>query len=175
MNHYLSTIFCITLTSCTSIYHKDDKYIELSDKITTQYIKNVCKGRKFSFVGKGGRVTDEVQEISLILETFATVDISSARELIIDKEEEFLELLNGMQEIRPYLLHYPSRADSLGLRIGFKNSRGSFVSPPDIAMVSVFNNIISYKTFEITNRSFTTVYSEPYEEGYKIVYGREKE
>ena len=175
MINYREVLFSLILTGCISTSSTQDVYVELSDKITAQYIKHVRKDGKFTLIGTGGRITDEVQIVYLTFHTVATLDIPAARKIIIEKEEEFLDRLNGMPEIRPYLIHYPSGAKSLELSIGFKNSKGLFVSPPHIALVSVFNGEISYDTFEVKNRSFTTVFSEPYEEGYKIVYGREKE
>lgn len=175
MINYLSILFCFVLTGCISTSNTQDLYVKFSDKITSDYIKHVRKNREFTLVGTGGRVTDEVQTISLILETVGFVDVPTARKVIIEQEEEFLARLNGMEEIRPYLIQYPSGTEAFELRIGFKDTNGEFVSPPHIALVSICDGKIFYKTFDTRNSSFTTVYSEPYEEAYRIVYGREKE
>lgn len=170
---YSLIFFCLFLPSCMPLTI-DDEYTKLSNKIESKFTKQICKGGEYSLICRGGRVTDEVQITYLTFKTIAAVGISQARQIIVEKEEEFLSLLNGSEEIRPYLLRYPSCAESLELDIGFKDLKGEFAAPPHIALVSVYKNKISYDIFDFETRSFTTVFFEPYEEGYRIVYGKEK-
>ncbi len=175
MSVYFLLFICICLTGCMGINSVEDGYTKYSNKITEQYLNQICQNEKFCPVGRGGTNSNGKQAVFLILETIGYHDIASARQLCVEMEEEFLKLLNNSREIRPYLLRYPSGIDAFKITIGFKQPQGSFVQPPYLGQVTVFEDEIYYYVDNHERKIFTRIYSEPYEEGYKIVYGKEKE
>ncbi|MBA3603012.1 MAG: hypothetical protein H0W50_05090 [Parachlamydiaceae bacterium] len=171
---YLLLLVCICLTGCMSSYHPEDGYSKHSTIITDLYLKQISNDGKFFVMGSGRSNSGFNQRVILLLETVGNYDIPRARELFVELEEKFLVLLNNSIEIRPYLDHYPCGTEAFELTLVFKCPKGSFAQPPYLGEVTVSKDKIYYDVDNKEKKIFLPIFSEPYDEAYKIVYGKEK-
>lgn len=169
MKCFFVLVLFLCLTSCLG--GSRSSYDEIVDKISAQYVKKVCQTNDFTLMMIGGGVGGK---ISLGFKTIACVSISGARLILLQKEEDFLALINGTPEIQPYL-NGPSSAQTVSIKIAFYGSDKTFVIPPYIAYAYISDNTVFYAVSEVENDRIMTIFSEPYEEAYKIVYGKERE
>jgi hypothetical protein len=62
----------------------------------------------------------------------------------------------------------------VGIEIAFYGSDRTFVNRPHIAFAYVARNTVFYAVFDIENDRILTIFEEPYDKAYKIVYGRDR-
>jgi len=102
-----------------------------------------------------------------------TLDIEQARVLFVVKVEEFLTMLNGTRELRPYLHEYPFPTERLTFELAFHNPNGIIVAEPNIAHISTAGDQIHYcVSKDGKNVDYHPIHIETYNEAYKIVYGK---
>jgi hypothetical protein len=96
--------------------------------------------------------------------------IDQARRLIVSCAEEFLELINSSEEIRPYLKNYPSTAKNIEIHIYFTDIDRKKIYDPYLTVVSINEGIIRYKTEEEGNSfEYKSNIRESYEEALDIL------
>ncbi len=173
MKNYFITFLCCFLTGCLGANKEDDGYRKFSNKITQQFIGDIFQEGKLYLVGKGASI-NEIQTVSLTFETISNVDVASARKLYVNMMEKYLKLLNDNLEIRPYLNRYPYGIEAFDLTIGFVKSNGRFADPPYLGEVTGYQEKIAYDIYDLEKKFLKTIYSESYDEAYKIVYGKER-
>ena len=171
MKRFFCLVLCFCLTNCTASSRSKYDYDEIVDKISAKYVKKICRNKEFRLAMVGGGIGGK---ISLGFDTIASLGIPEVRILLIQKEEEFLALINGTHEIQPYL-DSPSSAQKVSIKIGFFGSDKNFVPPPYIAYAYIDKNTIYYGTYDLETGRLVTIFEEPYDEAYKIVYGRDRE
>lgn len=168
MKYFFGLFLCFCLTNCLASGRSE--YSNIVDNIKIQYIRQLCRNKEFTLMMVGGGIGGKM---SLGFKTTASVDIPEARRILVQKEEGFLSLINGTQEIQPYL-NQPSSPETISIKIAFYGSDGNFVGPPFIAYAYVARNTIFYAISDVENNRIVTIFEEPYDEAYKIVYGKER-
>ncbi len=171
MNKYMSLLSVILLFSCE---HVERDYVKIVDEITAEYKNEVIKQYNLVLLGEGGGMMGDIQRISLTFNMYRSLNLAEARNLIVKLEERYLEMLNDNKDVRPYLHNYPFAPKSLKIAITFSSPEKNFVLPPDIANVVVLDGEVCYRTYNKEKKMLDEIFSESYEDAYKIVYGHEK-
>jgi hypothetical protein len=122
-------------------------------------------------LGFGVSEPDEIREFMLSYQSNQKVNIEEARKLILQLSTELLANINSsIQEKK--LKRNNLDPSFFYLSIGFDGDYTLFnQAEGEIAHVSLYNDIITYKISKPNMKNFIEVYSEPYEEAYQIVYG----
>jgi hypothetical protein len=171
VKYLLWLLICIIVTSCIGS-RRMSEHQKILRKITNAYIDKSIKEEGFRLSSFGGGMIGDIQRIHLGFDLLAELDIDKARVLVVRKEEEFLDILNGNREVRPYLHVYPFPAERFEFEIGFENTSGRlFAESPNLAFVFVGSGKVHYSIYNKEKSELETIYTEPYEEAYKIVYG----
>lgn len=162
-------LLVLMIVGCTN--SRKSMYIQMVNEITADYMQKVSQQGDFVPNVIGGGMIGEVQRISAGFETHQQLDVSQVRLLLVEKEELFLSLLNSHKGIRPFLHTYPFEAKDFELTMSFITSTGKRVDPPQIALAFVLLGKIYYSIYNSEANRLETVFSESYDEAYKIVYG----
>jgi hypothetical protein len=171
MKYIIMLLMLIFINGCFAGGKTDTDYEKIVDKVIDAYVSKSVKEDGFRLSSFGGGLMGDIQKINLGFDVMAELDIDQTRILIVKKEEEFLSMLNVNREVRPYLHEYPFPANRFELKMGFRKKDGSYVDTPNIAYVSILSGVIYYRIYDKAKKEYKRIYSEPYEEGYKIVYG----
>jgi hypothetical protein len=167
-------LLCLCLTGCVSNGKTGKEHTKIVDRITAKYVRK-ARDEGFVISATGGGMMGDIRHIRLELDTVANLEIPQVREIIVRKEEELLDMLNADREVRPYLHVYPCGIEIFRLGIGFSDPAGSFAELPYIAYATVLVGRVNYSIFDQDKRRLDKVYDEPYEEAYRIVFGKERE
>ncbi|MGZ3632907.1 MAG: hypothetical protein ACXU9U_01055 [Parachlamydiaceae bacterium] len=170
---YLMLVLCLFLISCdeNAPYKTNRKYVPMVDKIQREYINSMEK-EGFSLAASGGGMVGDIQRLTVGFCAPFTLDFEQTRALFVVKVEEFLAMLNGNRELRPYLHEYPFPTERLTFGIAFQTPKGFIVEAPNIAHISMMGDQIHYCVSK-DGRSvdYHPIHIETYNEAYKIVYG----
>jgi hypothetical protein len=152
------------------------KGLSKGDRISNQLIARFGKQmeEKYGFhpCAFGGGATEEgIWLFSIHFDYYhEPMLIDQARRLIVSCAEEFLELINSSEEIRPYLKNYPSTAKNIEIAIFFKSVERKKIYDPYMAVVSTNEGTITYRTEEEGNRfDYKLEVDESYEEALNIL------
>ncbi len=114
--------------------------------------------------GIGISIPDVIKGFSLDFDSHQRLDIPQARSLYLSCSQEFLDMINQSEFLRPYLHHYPFTIHDIRLGISFCDNQTLFFGPPYVAYVIALKGNIHYMTFDPeTQRMAKEEYKEPYE------------
>ena len=138
----------------TSLYPSNSKEKEISrrDRLTDRaaYIigQQVAEKHRLKFAGIGGGADKGERWLMTICFEYRGKSLlkDEARKLIVECTEEFLQIVNSNDEIRPYLRDYPFTENNLEFVIVFLSENGKTFISPYISSLSQFNGKISYTT-----------------------------
>lgn len=167
MKIYFYLLFLL-FTGCMS---SRTDYSDIMHKIMYEYVQEVCRDGSFVANVSGGGMMGDIQRVALGFEAVQNVDVMQARNLLVQKEEQFLALVNSNREVRPFLHTFPFVAKDFRLSFSFIKPDGSRVDPPNIAFVFVQEGEITYCVDNRKKTGLDDVHTESYAVAYKIVYG----
>jgi hypothetical protein len=140
---------------------------EVVEKATT-YL-----GEKYGFVlcGAGGGTNDE--GIWLIATSFFyqhdPIVKQEARKLVVDCVDEFLNIINASEELRPYLRDVPFTPKNVAIRIFLYDVDGKEIYEPFIGGVSAVEDRIMYLIHEPNQEYGYKTVIESYEQAVEIL------
>ena len=149
---------------------REPHYCKLSNKIVSDYSRELAKEKGLFLSGSGGAMMDDIKKINVIYTSFTALNVERARQLYIEVTEEYLKRINQNEKIRPYLHNYPFRFDNLDLRISFKDENNKRQSGGNVALIfKGRNHDLYYEGYDLEKDDFYSLHREPYEEALKIV------
>ncbi len=140
------------------------------DRVLDHTLSNLQKNEPIIMIGLGGsknNLKKETIRISLMLNKVLTK--KECRKLIIKCAESYLNDINSDNELKQYLYQYPFAYKNLEISIFLKKPDGSDINYPDIRVISLYNDKISYDIQDPNSKYKYITSQEPYEEALRIV------
>lgn len=158
--------FCFALTSCLA----RDQGCQAGYKAINSYAKKMHKTEKWDLRSIGGFFDNNIGSLALSFTAYKEVDVAEARRMIVDGIENFLISVNQNEKTRHLLTHYPFTYNDIDFGIVFEPEKEGLV-----VHTAIVNNEICYWTVDPQKEgnNHVILHSEPYEEAYKIVMGKE--
>ena len=169
------------LTMNFSWGHKIDQEMSEEGKMMYGFVGKTGKdlGLKYGMNpdGIGGGATKE--GIWLMCLSFEkrgdSLTEQQARKLITSNANDFLELINNDERLKPFLKEYPFTIKNIKLSIHSSDHNGNSYADPFIATVNISRGEIGYFTFEIADRfPYKTEKYELFEESIAILKEEKK-
>ena len=140
-------------------------YEEMSNALTTvagrklKKEKNLCP---FGFGGQGNKV------LRLCFCYYQMVNMKEARELLVYAVNEFLEIVNNNQDVKPYLHNWPFTEKNIDIVIYFYLPSGYSVPPKELTIVSSNEGRIKFYNRGPDGRLFV-FHRETFDEAEQII------
>jgi hypothetical protein len=157
------------------------KNLSKGDRISNQLIAKFGKQmeEKYGFhpCAFGGGATEEgIWLFSIHFRYYhEPMLMDEARRLIVSCAEEFVELINSSEEVRPYLKNYPSTPKNIEIHIFCNDVDKGNINDPYIFIVSINEGRITYRTKEEGHPiGYKLEIDESYEEALDILKKEEK-
>lgn len=166
MRILLNTITAISLLlfvyGCSSFDYHVPEYEKMADEITEKIAKKLEEEKKLRLVGTGGSMIDDIQMMAMSFDYYQEVDLSTARELLVEVINAYLSAINDNETIRPHLHNYPFTAKNIQIRI--------WIHPPDqtklplnkIFYISALDGILAYY-LKVPEHSREALHTETFE------------
>jgi hypothetical protein len=146
---------------------KTINYDQIADKITMQFAAKMKQKKNLVFIGLGGAMMGDIQEMHVSFNYYSPLEIPIARKLIIECAQEYLKDINDNKEVQPYLHDRPFTAKNIVIVIFTYNANGSDIVYPKIVDVRLSHNTIYYLSDQ--DGQLVTIQEESYDEAVKIV------
>ena len=166
-------LICFLLINVFAFSENDFDFENESTKIVKKFLNEMKTKEKLRCSGLGGGSQGEINLISIDWESYKTLNVSEARNLIVSLAETLLKEFNKNRVIRPYLHNYPFNVENIDLHIGFqKNYRQK--DPNQVSYASLIKNsklnkcIIFYLGFQEDSESRMDLHTKNYEEALRI-------
>jgi len=161
------------LVSCSHEVKRSEgeDYVKYVDEIVYNFRKKIRREKGLVAYGDGGSMPTDVESISVSLHLPRKMGIEEARKIEVEATEELANMVNEHKLIRPFLRNFPfdSRRTEVSLSY-FPKSYSEDLSST-ISFVHPAKGRIFYYSRESPEAKLKLIFSEPYEEAYKIVYG----
>jgi hypothetical protein len=148
-------------------------YVKYVDEIVRGFSKEMKKDFGLVFIGSGGRMSEDVDAISVRFLAYQRAGIEEARELEVKSTEKLLKMINEHKKIRSYLREYPFVSKRVNVSISFKDPNNRRYVDGSVAVVSNVNGKVYYDKAEPSKTDITEelidMHEETYEEALKIV------
>ncbi|NGX38019.1 MAG: hypothetical protein K1000chlam2_01188 [Chlamydiae bacterium] len=144
-------------------------YLKYVDEISKEFGKEVERELKLIYIGGGGGMPKDVEEVSISFLAYRTASIEEARSLEVRSIEKFLNSINSHKGIKTFLREYPFPAKRAEVSISFRKKNDEHQTNHSISYVTQINNKISYFVKDPTKGRLVRIHEEPYEEALKIV------
>lgn len=118
--------------------------------------------------GQGGSMPYDIQEIGVNFVLHQQMSVEEARELEIRATEQFVEMINAHEAIRPYLRDYPWDHNRADVTIAFRNKNGKDYSDGVRHIFQAKGNLVYYGPKKFPN-DIDHMKKEPYVEAKDIV------
>ncbi len=121
----------------------------------------------------GGQWHSTIKEIArgYSINQYCFKTVEDARRFFVPLADEYIRPFNEEPSIRPYLANYPLNSRNFYLIIKFVDMDGNELLNPWIGSIHAGHGKITYY-MSAPDKSYTELlYSEPFEEAQKIVYG----
>jgi hypothetical protein len=142
-------------------------YSKIADKITMQFAAKMKQKKNLVFIGLGGAMMGDIQEMDVSFNYSCPINIPTARKLIIECAKEYLQDINDNKEVQPYLHDHPFTAQNIQITIFIHNVDDSRIYYPNLCNVNIINNTVRYLSHD--GEKFVSLKEEPYDEAMKIV------
>lgn len=156
------------------------KYVEITHEVIKEAVDKLEKKHHLQLVGVGEGLMDRVNHLSLEFEFYEPLDRQTARKLLVECVNEFLEIINRNEEIRPYLKVYPfTPAEAEIVIFSVSENQEPFWDP--------YITVVANETYERSGRTvaayktespdkpfgYAAKYEEDYAEAVRMVKGEE--
>ena len=94
-----------------------------ANEVTHSFIQEVKKKWGFQCEHTGGSMPYDIESLSVGFAIYKNVTIDEARELEVMLIEEFLEVTNAHEKIRPFLREYPFPAARANISLSFYHKK----------------------------------------------------
>jgi hypothetical protein len=167
---YLICFLLLLLSAC----HKS--HSDLADEQMSRYAKKAYQEKGIVLEGSGGQMMNDIKVFTLSFNCYDYLTLEQTRALVVQVIQEFLEQVNGNEEIRPYLHTYPLTVQNVSLMIGFRNHRDQPPPRKYIALAYTHQDQIYYSHLDgpsFASSQFCDDFREFFSDAVKIVQQQE--
>ena len=140
-------ILCV-FTLCVFVWTLNEEkkvdYEKVVNELTFETAVHLQKEKHLVLIGIGGGMVDTTNHLSMSFQLHHEVGLEEARELAVYATEEFLKAINGSEELRPNLHHYPFTANDVGIWIWLKKPDRRDVPLGEICFIISKGGRVSY-------------------------------
>ncbi len=145
-------------------------YTRYVSGITRAFSKQMKKQYNIDCESTGGSMPYDVEEISIKFVAYQRATIDHARELEVNVTEQFVQLINSHEKIRPFLREYPFPSSRTRVGISFLKRNNIPYVDGSVSYVFHAKNSIFYNAENPNNPYIDDlIKKEPYEEALKMV------
>lgn len=162
IKHILFLSLIVVFNGCISAPIKP--HIQAAHAVSQPYIKKVCKTHNLSVLGTGGRMMNQVEDISVSFIALTEFDINQAREHFVAIALPLVQEIEQSLELKHYLAHPDNPETAANISVTYKNSNGIRPSPPLIAHAMMLDGKIYYSISDSPTSPYRDVYEETYQE-----------
>lgn len=164
----------ITLLGCKLDAQENNSpdYEVYVDRIIKNFAEEMQKELSLVCIGSGGRMSKNIEEVSVKFIAYREASIKEARELEIRAIERLLKSINTNEKIRPYLNEFPFKRKNLEISISFQNPDNTH-STTGVAFIYQIRGIIYYDRINLHSGRLEDLAKETYEEALKVVTNKE--
>lgn len=172
----LITLIITTLITSSQMNAKEPEvnYCVYANEVTSLFLNQVHKEYGFICTGSGGSMPYDIEKITVYLTAYRRATIDEARELQVILTENFAQIINSHEKIRPFLREYPFPPTRVDISISFENPKRKKRTPlanNEVTFVFQARNRIFYQADNPKSRYlYDDLKDEPYEEARAIVY-----
>lgn len=153
--------------------------IQAFDNVLVQSAKVLEKKYNVSAMGSGGSAPmGVISNFTLSFQKNAVLNKEECRKLLLAMGNDFLDLVNSNQEVKPFLYKYPFEAKDVCVTLFFNNEKDEYVEYPYMSVASYRLGNLTYETqhYDRVKDSLKTISKEQesIEDGLKIVKGNQK-
>lgn len=138
----LRLLFLLLLSSCSA--YKGEQPTDPVDLVFSQHEETQLRQYRMKLVAAGTKTSEEIDHFVLHYIAFWKADIESARKILVQGVETFLEVLQQSPELQEKLVDRPITARDIQYNINFVQEDGALFSPPHIAYAYLFDGVITY-------------------------------
>ena len=164
MKIFIGILCVFTLCVCVLAVNKEQKvdYEKIANELTFKTAVHLQKENHLVLIGVGGGMVDTTNHLSMSFQLHHEVGLEEARELAVYATEEFLKAINGSEELRPNLHHYPFTANDVGIWIWLKKPDRRDVPLGEICFIISKGGRVSYSIQKTEEEEERENYSNPY-------------
>ncbi len=144
-------------------------YLKYVSEITKSTGAEMQKEFDLVYIGGGGRMPNDVEEIELNFIAYRKGTIKEAREIEVKGTEKLVKKINEHEKLRPYLREYPVKADRAYISVAFRKKDNTRYSDGSVALAFQARNLLVYCHEDPKTENLEDLFEEPYEEALKIV------
>jgi hypothetical protein len=170
-------IIAIIISLFVYAYSKEDPYLSDAEKgvntLLAQAAKQLEKKYHMKVIGEGAGMPRRV--INLLILSFrinGSLTQDEARKLLVECVEEFLQIANSDEKIRPYMKNFPFTPENLDLSVFIYDKNGQDIYNPALGLAASRHGKLFYKTYNKGSFGYASEIEESYEEALKIVNGQ---
>ncbi len=171
LNKKFNGILCVFVFSL-NVMNGEDKapaYLQYVNEISKEVAANIQDELDLIYIGGGGKMPRDVEELSLKFLAYRKASIEQARKLEVIAVQKLLNSINTHKPIKPFLREHPFPSRRAEVSISFRKKNNEHEIDHSISYVTQLNNILYYCIEDIKKDKLVTIYEEPYEEALKIV------
>lgn len=143
-------LFLFILLMMNQIFaEKISKDIQYTEEIIRILVQEMSQKYGLNYIGYGGNLNGGVRKLSVEFVAYRKINIDEAREIEINANDRFLNLINSHSKIRPYLKEYPFTVNSAHVSLAFYKSGGGYHLDGSVASVCYGKNKIFYRKAEL--------------------------
>ncbi len=144
-------------------------YLKYVSEITKSTGAEMEKEFDLVYIGGGGRMPNDVEEIDLKFIAYRKGTIKEAREIEVTGTEKLVKKINEHENLRPYLREYPVKADRAYISVAFRKKDNTRYSDGSVALAFQARNSLFYRQENPNTENLEPLFQESYEEALKIV------
>lgn len=159
-----SIIILLLLFGCGTTSRETKEKQRLANEVRNQAAIKIAKETYLVPYGTMGQMMYDIQKLGLAFLCYQDIELTHARELLVDAVDSMVGEINANEKIRPYLFNYPFKASNIEIRIFLRNPDGSDVSPGKLSVIEAIDGILEYRIDNSQTNLFTLIQAETYEE-----------
>lgn len=131
------------------------------------------KANKLILVTKDGENDDCdccLERVALMFDYYDTVDLNTARSLILGLVTSFLQEINKQEKLKKFFCVFPLNLDEISIQIRLRNEHCGFIYPSlgNIASISIIDGVITYGTLNSYTYEVDTLRRETYNQATQL-------
>ena len=156
---FLTFLLC-SFFSSTNKLPLDER---IAYRLMSEFSRNHVRDLQFAGSGlTGDKTNGKLASLDIFFEKKQTLNIESARKLIVENTQQFIYFLNSNKEIQPYITRFPVTPNEVEISISGDvrcNNNNDYVS-----MVYTHGGLVTYFTDSMTPPNYGRIHKETFEE-----------
>lgn len=140
--------------------------------ITAQVGRKIKQETGLHLIGRGGGVIGErrlVRKLNMSFSHHGVINMEEGREFVVYCVQEYLSAINGCEEVKDELVHYPFKPRDIEITLFIRGLKNEDVPIGELDVICIINGIIKYKIEQQGFSNMKITHTETYEEALKIV------